>query len=286
MSAAFGRVARALVLLIPFAAMSGAGASAASAQQGYFASIAYSQKTGRIGYSARQARTKQQADTLALRMCASPDAKVYMWASNQWVAVAVVEKQVGNAGFGRGQTPEEAQKKALEECAKRAGDRGYYVALCVHSDGRRVRDPIKVAAKPVKSRTGFFAALAFSESTGKIGQTVGKAKTIDEAKKLAIEDCKAEDAKAFMWGDLWIAIATSPEAPGVAGFGPGVTREAAEKAALEQAAKFANGKPVEIALAIYSTGEENPEPLPQVQQASACSPAAPPAAPPAPPQGS
>jgi hypothetical protein len=65
-----------------------------------------------------------------------------------------------------------------------------------------------------------------------------------------------------MWGDLWIAIATSPDKVGVAGFGPGPTREAAEKAALEQAAKFAKGLPVKVERAIYSTGEENPAVLP------------------------
>jgi hypothetical protein len=138
------------------------------------------------------------------------------------------------------------------------------VVLCVHSGGRRVPDEQlrRVAAKPVTSRTGFFAALAYSPSTGKVGQTVGKARTLDDARKLALADCDAPDAKVFMWGDLWIAIAIAPDKPGVAGFGPGATREAAEKAALEQAAKFAKGSPVKVERAVYSTGEENPAVLP------------------------
>jgi hypothetical protein len=237
-------------------------AKAADAQSGYYASIAYSQSTGRIGFSARQARTRQSADQLAIRMCAAPDAKVFMWARDQWVAVAIVENAVGNAGFGRGYSSEDAQQKALAECAKRAGGRAYRVALCVHSSGQRERDLKSVDAKPIKSRTGVFAALAFSPSTGKIGQTVGKAKTIEEAQKLALEDCDAPDAKAFMWGDLWIAVAVGVDRPGVAGFAPGATREAAEKAALEQAMKFAKGGAVKLERAIYSTGEENPAVLP------------------------
>jgi ribosomal protein S5 len=255
------RAARALAVLattIGFVDFS----DAATAQSGYFASIAYSQSTGRVGYSARQARTKDGADQLAIRMCAAPDAKVFMWGRDQWVAIAVVEGHVGTAGFGRGNSANEAQRKALAECSKRAHENAYRVVLCVHSSGQRVRETLSVAGKPPTSRTGFFAAIAFSPSTGKIGVTSGKAKSLEEAKQLALKDCDAPDAKVFMWGDLWIAVATAPDKPGVAGFGPGVTREEAEKAALEQAAKYAKGAAVKIERAIYSTGEEDPEVLP------------------------
>jgi hypothetical protein len=263
MNACLGRASRALVLAFT-AVASLSLAEAAHAQNGYFGSIAYSQSTGRVGYSARQARTRSGADALAIRMCASPDAKVFMWARDQWLAVAVVEGHVGTAGFGRGLTADEAQRNALAECEKRAHHNPYRVVLCVHSGGRRVPDGElrRMAAKPVTSRTGYFAALAFSPSTGKIGQSVGKARTLDDAKRLALEDCGADDAKVFMWGDLWIAIAIAPDKVGVAGFGPGATREAAEKAALEQAAKFAKGLPVKVERAIYSTGEVNPAVLP------------------------
>jgi hypothetical protein len=270
------RASRALAVIVAFASVAGS-AAAARAQSGYFASIAYSQSTGRVGYSARQARTKATADALAIRMCASPDAKVFMWARDQWVAIAVVDGHVGTAGFGRGMSSDEAQRNALAECATRAHGNGYHVALCVHSSGRRVTDLRSVAAPPAKSRTGYFAALAYSPSTGKIGATSGKAKTLDDAKKLALQDCDAPDAKVFMWGDLWIAIAVAPDKVGIAGFGPGATREAAEKAALEQATKFAKGAAVEVERAIYSTGEENPAILPAAatEPATPASPAGP-----------
>jgi hypothetical protein len=263
MNACLGRASRALALAFA-AIVSGSLVGEVQAQNGYFGSIAYSQSTGRVGYSARQARTRSAADALAIRMCASPDAKVFMWARDQWLAVAVVEGHVGTAGFGRGMSADEAQRNALAECEKRAHHNPYRVVLCVHSGGRRVPDGElrRMAAKPVTSRTGYFTALAFSPSTGKIGQTVGKARTLDDAKRLALEDCGADDAKVFMWGDLWIAIAIAPDKVGIAGFGPGATREAAEKAALEQAAKFAKGLPVKVERAIYSTGEENPAVLP------------------------
>jgi hypothetical protein len=255
-----------------------AGADSARAQSGYFASIAYSQSTGKIGFSARQARTKPAADALALRMCASADAKVWMWARDQWVAIAVVDGQRGNAGFGRGDSAADAQQKALDECGKRAKGGDCRVALCVHSGGQRVRDEDlrRVAGKPIESRTGYFAAIAYSATTGKIGSTAGKAKTIDQAKTLAVKDCGAEDAKVFMWGDQWIAIAVAPSTPGIAGFSPGATREAAEKAALEQCAKYAKGAPCRIALALFSTGRDEAP----VMQAAALQPAA--ATPPAP----
>jgi hypothetical protein len=237
-----------------------AGAEHAHAQRGYFASIAYSQSTGRIGYSARQSRTKDGADQFAMRMCASPDGKVFMWARDQWVAVAVVVGQRGNAGFGRGDSSAEAQQKALEECAKRAHGHAYRVALCVHSSGTRIPEQQlrSVAATQATSRTGFFAAIAFSPSTGRVGSTAGVAKTVEEAKELALKDCGEEDAKVFMWGDQWIAVAVSPSIQGVAGFAPGATREAAEKAALEQCAKYSKGAPCRIALSLFSAGEEEP----------------------------
>jgi hypothetical protein len=266
-----------LALLIAGSLASVGAAPTAHAQSGYYASIAYSQKTGRIGYSARQARTKTAADALAIRMCASPDAKVFIWGRDEWVAVAVIDGHVGTAGFGRGKSSDEAQRKALDEVGKRAHGNAYRVALCVNSGGSRLTELRSVAAAPKKSSTGYFAAFAFSPSTGKIGKTAGKAKTIDEAKKLALADCDAPDARVFMWGDKWIAVAISPETQGIAGFGPGATREVAEKAAIEQCTKYAKGKPVKIALTIYSTGEENPA----VQPAAAVAPLS--ATPPAPP---
>ncbi|HMO84442.1 MAG TPA: DUF4189 domain-containing protein [Lacipirellulaceae bacterium] len=262
-----------------------AALSAEAGAQGYFASIAYSQSTGRVGYSAAQSRTQEGADALAIRMCASEDAKVWMWARDQWVAIAVVEGHKGNAGFGRGDTSQEAQQRALEECGKRAQGRAHRVVLCVHSGGSRVRDEDlrRVAAKPITSRTGYFAAIAYSRSTGKIGSTAGKAKTIEEAQKLALAACEEKDAKVYMWGDQWIAVAVAPTKPGIAGFSPGDTREAAEKGALQQCEKHAGGAPCRVELVLYSTGEEEPAVIQASAAEAAPAPKSPPEPPPEPP---
>ena len=242
-----------------------AAADSAHAQRGgYYAGIAYSQSTGKIGYTARQARTEQSAKDLAVRNCGAPDAKAYIWGPNQWVAIATVDGIIGTAGFGRGATSDEAQSKALAECGKRAKGHGYRVVLCIHGSGMRPQNLRWVARTlPTVPKTGFVAALAFSPSTGKIGHSAGVAKTKEEAEKLALADCGEKDAKVYMWGEQWIAIAVAPDRKGTAGFGPGLTREAAEKAALEQCRKFSHGAPCRIALAIFSAGEQKPQPQQQ-----------------------
>jgi hypothetical protein len=234
-----------------------------SAAQGYVAAIAYSQSTGKIGYSAAQVRTEQAAKDLALQNCGAPDAKVWMWAQNEWVAIAVAEGPVGTAGFARGKTWTEAEQRALAECQTRAKGRACRVALCVHSQGSRPRTLLAIAADPklpppapTESKPQFFAAIAYSPSTGKIGSTAGEARTKEAAQQLALKNCGARDAKVFMWGNEWVAMAVVEGRTGAAGFGPGATREVAEKNALAEARKYAHGAPVRLALAIHSAGKQ------------------------------
>src|SRR5690349_17252590 len=95
--------------IVALAGILAAAPAEALAQNGYVAAIAYSQKTGKIGHTARQARTDDAAKSLALRACNEPDAKVWMWGRDQWVAIATADGLVGAAGFGRGRSAEEAQ---------------------------------------------------------------------------------------------------------------------------------------------------------------------------------
>jgi pimeloyl-ACP methyl ester carboxylesterase len=227
--------------------------------QGYVAAIAYSQSTGKVGHTAREARTEQQAKALALRSCGAPDAKVFMWAQNEWVAIAVADGVIGTAGFAHAHSDRQAQEQALRECQKHAKGGACRVALCVHSSGMRsgqllmlARDP---RLPPLPPKSEFVAAIAFSPSTGKIGHTAGVAQTKEEAQKLALENCGAADAKAFMWGGEWVAIAVADDRAGIAGFGPGATREIAERAAMEQCKKLTHGGPCHVALAVHSSGE-------------------------------
>ena len=233
-----------------------AAPSVARAQNGYYAAIAYSQSTGKIGSTARQARTEQHAKQLALANCGAPDAKVFTWARDQWVAIAVIDNVIGTAGFARGLSADEAQRKALAEVQKRAKGRACRVSLCVHSSGMQPRQLLAIPRDPklppATSSSGFVAAIAFSPSTGKIGRSSGEAKTKAEAEKLALKSCGAPDAKVFMWSNEWAAIAIAEGKTGVAGFGPGATRKIAEEAALAQCRKYAKGAPCRIALAIHS----------------------------------
>jgi len=231
--------------------------------QGYVAAIAYSQSTGKIGHTARQARTEQAAKALALRHCGEPDAKVWMWAQNEWVAIAIADGRVGTAGFAHSRSADDAQRRALLECQKRAKGAACRVALCVHSSGMQPRtllaiagDPNAPPPAPSATKSEFYAAIAYSPSTGKIGSTAGRARTKEEAQRLALKNAAARDAKVFMWGNQWVAIAVVEGRTGAAGFGPGATREVAEQAALAQARKYAHGAPVRIALSIHSAGKQ------------------------------
>lgn len=250
------RTAMAGVVSIAFFA---GAATTARAQNGFYAGIAYSQSTGKIGYTTRQARTEEDAQRLAAQSCGAPDAKTYIWGPNQWVAIAVVDGAVGTAGFGRGETSDEAQRKALDECVKRARGEACRVAFCIHAQGMRPQTLLSVARDPKlpppTPKSGFVAAIAYSPSTGKIGSTAGKAKTKEEAQSLALKSCGAKDAKIFMWGEQWIAIAVAKDLKGVAGFAPGSTRAAAEQAALAQCKRYGHGAACKIALSLSAAGE-------------------------------
>jgi hypothetical protein len=228
-------------------------------QGAYYAGIAYSQSTGKIGYTARQARTEDAAKMLAVQSCGAPDAKTYIWGPNQWVAIATVDGVIGTAGFGRGDTDAEAQQKALAECGKRAAGRAYRVAFCIHALGQRSQLLSSVAGTAPAPKPAFIAAIAFSPSTGKIGHTAGQAKTKADAEKLALANAGEKDARVFTWGEQWVAIAVADEVKGTAGFSPGATREEAERAALAQCQKLAPGKKCHVALVVNAAGQQKQE---------------------------
>jgi hypothetical protein len=240
--------------------------------QGYVAAIAFSQSTGKIGVTAREARSEQHAKMLALQSCGVPDAKVWMWAQNEWVAIAVADDSIGTAGFAHSYSADQAQQMALRQCQRLAKGGACTVKLCVHSSGMRPRsllaiprDPSLPPLPPPEKKSDFFAAIAYSPSTGKIGYTAGHARTKEDAQQRAVKNCGAADAKTFMWSREWAAIAVSQDRVGVAGFGPGATREIAERTALEQCKKLAHGGPCRIVLAVHSSGENS---LPPVAKAA------------------
>jgi Domain of unknown function (DUF4189) len=243
--------------------------------QGYVAAIAYSQSTGKIGYTAREASTEQHAKALALQSCGAADAKVWMWAQNEWVAIAVSDDNLGTAGFAHSPSADAAQQLALRQCRRLAKGGACTVKLCIHSSGMRPRTLLTIPRDPSlpplppKKPSEFFAAIAYSPSTGKIGYTASRARTKEDAQARAVKNCGAPDARAFMWGNEWVAIAISENRPGVAGFGPGATREVAERHALQQCKKLTHGGPCRIALAVHSSGKNSLPPVAKAKPAPA-----------------
>ena len=116
------------------------------------------------------------------------------------------------------------------------------------------------APQATHAQNGYVAAIAYSPKTGKIGSTAGAARTKKEAHEIALKECDAPDAKVFMWGPEWVAIATVDGRPGIAGFAPGATREIAERAALDQAEKLSRGGKCQVALAIHAAGDPKAKP--------------------------
>jgi hypothetical protein len=132
---------------------------------------------------------------------------------------------------------------------------------------------------PPAPQSGFYAAIAFSPSTGKIGRTAGKARTKEEAQQLALKDCNVRDARVFMWGNEWVAIAVCDSRRGVAGFAAGATRDAAQEQAIAECQKLSRGAPCRVALAIHSSGLQDPMAKPSARPADRRNPAETPARP-------
>jgi len=78
----------------------------------YYAAIAYSPATQKYGYSFSYG-TLAQARQQALRQCPEPDARIVVWAKNNYCALAIGKNGYG-VGFGT--TAEQARAKALQDC--------------------------------------------------------------------------------------------------------------------------------------------------------------------------
>jgi hypothetical protein len=95
----------------------------------YYTAIAYSQSTGRYGYSygwlaESNARRGARANAKA------EDARVILVVGNGYAALALGD-DVSAYGYGYGPTAAEARRHALAECQKRTAN--CYIAVCVHS---------------------------------------------------------------------------------------------------------------------------------------------------------
>jgi len=101
-----------------------------------YAAIAFSEKTGRYGYTYDQA-TRDIAETLARRRCKDSDpkvddAKAVGWVHNGWVAFARGDNGAWGVGYsyGNGATNREAKENALAECQKRGKNARLVICVC------------------------------------------------------------------------------------------------------------------------------------------------------------
>jgi hypothetical protein len=96
-----------------------------------FAAIAYSEETGRWGYTYDHT-TLDNATILARRHCKAADAKTVAWVHNGFCALAVGENGTWGTGWssGDGATNTAAKQQALAECKKRSKTARLVICVC------------------------------------------------------------------------------------------------------------------------------------------------------------
>ena len=99
--------------LLPLLAVCFALGLAVSSYAGGYCAIAYSESTGRDGYSDGY-DNRRAAEEKALEECGTDDAKVVIWRHNGYIALA---RGAGQSwGAAGGDTREAAERKAKAEC--------------------------------------------------------------------------------------------------------------------------------------------------------------------------
>jgi hypothetical protein len=98
----------------------------------YWGAIAYSQSTGKWGYS-RTWLSEVNARRVAIENCEAKDAKVVLAVGNYWCALALGD-DVTAYGTGYAETADEAKRFALEECAKRTANSKIVVCFNTRDD--------------------------------------------------------------------------------------------------------------------------------------------------------
>ncbi len=94
-----------------------------------YASIAYSQSTGKYGYSYGY-NDPDEAREAALKRCKARDAKILFTVGNGWVALALGD-DTDCYGYGYGTSRAIAESHALKEARKRT--KNCYIAVSVYS---------------------------------------------------------------------------------------------------------------------------------------------------------
>lgn len=128
----------------------------------FWGAIAYSESTGDFGYATGGGRSSQFA---ALKNCKASDAKVLLTKYDCWMALAVGDDRIFGHGFSGNRA--DAEKNALDECARRTKNGKIVVSFCSNGVecpiGENPRPPSSTAPappkEPAKAKTPDIAAL-------------------------------------------------------------------------------------------------------------------------------
>jgi hypothetical protein len=171
--------------------------AAAQAGADTYAAIANSKSTGNWAVSGNHG-SPEAAENEAIKQCNADDAKAVLWVRGAWCAIAHGED--GAVGCAKANTALAAQTAALKACFK--GGAHPHVSACISSDG---------VVAPIQAVWGNYAAIARSDSTGKLATCTGQASQ-EEAEEEAIRACNAagggDDAKVILENyNGWCAVA-------------------------------------------------------------------------------
>ena len=82
--------------------------------RGPFCAIAYSPSTYKVGWS-HSWPNRASAESTALANCNTYDARIVVWVSNGYAALAI-DKNTGRYGYGYGATLKAAKRNAIQGC--------------------------------------------------------------------------------------------------------------------------------------------------------------------------
>ena len=128
---AFSAVVAVVILLVPVLSPL---AHADDEYTNYWGAIAYSQTTGKWGYS-RHWLSEVNARRVAVKNCEAADAKVVIIVGNYWCALALGDDKTAY-GTGYSKDADEARKFALAECNKRTKNAKVVVCFNTRDDDR------------------------------------------------------------------------------------------------------------------------------------------------------
>jgi hypothetical protein len=118
-----------VAVVVAAAGMLWLAAPASARADDTYAAIAYSESTGRYGYSYGYS-TRAAAENRAISECNTDDAQILVWGRNAYVALALSDE--GAYGWAWASSEGQAKRLALQKCRDYGGTSAR-IAVCVYS---------------------------------------------------------------------------------------------------------------------------------------------------------